>query len=149
MLRQPESRQRRGATVVECALVYPVVFVFILGLIVGGMGVFRYQEVASLARDASRYASLHGASYAQATGKAATTSADVYTNAILPNVAALDISKLPQSNVTVTWKTPNGTTTTDQSKGNTVTVTVNYNWVPELFLPSMTLSSTSTETILY
>ena len=140
MLRKPECRQRRGATVVECALVYPVVFLFILGLVVSGMGVFRYQEVASLARDASRYASLHGASYAQATGKAATTATDVYNNAILPNVAALDVSKLPKP--TVTWSP-------DNNKGSTVTVTVTYTWVPELFLPSMTLSSTSSAVILY
>jgi Flp pilus assembly protein TadG len=94
MLLKPERRHPRGAVVVECAVVYPVVFLFILGLLVGGMGVFRYQEVAHLAREGSRYASLHGTSYAQTTGKAAATDTDVYNNAILPNVVALDTRQL-------------------------------------------------------
>jgi Flp pilus assembly protein TadG len=143
MLRKPECRSRRGAAVVEGALVFPVVFLFILGLIVGGMGVFRYQEVAHLAREASRYASLHGAKYAQDNGKALTTANDVYNNAVLPNVAALDVSKLPVP--TVTWSDPTQT----PGQTSTVTVTVTYNWVPELFLPPMTLSSTSTEVVAY
>src|SRR6266404_7733612 len=54
---------RPGATVVEFAVVAPVTFLLILGLIVGGLGVFRYQEVAHLAREATRYASTHGGQY--------------------------------------------------------------------------------------
>src|SRR5213593_2814721 len=44
-------RQRRGASVLEFAIVAPVTFMLILGLIIGGLGVFRYQEVAQLARE--------------------------------------------------------------------------------------------------
>ena len=39
-------RRRRAATTVEAAFVYPVMFFLLFGLIVGGLGVFRYQTVA-------------------------------------------------------------------------------------------------------
>ena len=60
---------RRGAVILEAALVYPMVFLILLGLIVCGFGVFRFQEVASLSREASRYAAVHGSKYHQVTGK--------------------------------------------------------------------------------
>jgi Flp pilus assembly protein TadG len=63
MLLQPILSRRRGVRVVECAMILPVTFMFILFLIVGGMGVYRYQETAELARSGARYASTHGAKY--------------------------------------------------------------------------------------
>lgn len=60
MCRFPGAASRRGVTVVECAVVFPVTFMILLGLVVGGMGIFRYQEAAWLARMAARYASTHG-----------------------------------------------------------------------------------------
>jgi Flp pilus assembly protein TadG len=139
MVYRPRKTGRRGALVLECAFVYPITFLLILGLIIGGLGVFRYQEVASLAREGSRYASLHGASYQQRTGKAAATAADVYNNAILPMAVALDPSQITCN---VTWN-PNNT------PGSSVTVTVSYHWIPEAFLPSMNLSSTSMVPVIY
>ena len=47
---------RCGATLVETALVLPVLFLFIYGMVIGGIGVFRHQVLASLAREAARYA---------------------------------------------------------------------------------------------
>jgi Flp pilus assembly protein TadG len=137
----PRSHRRRGASVVEAAIVYPAVFVLILALVSGGMGVFRYQEVASLAREGSRYAATHGSQYAQETGKAAATAQDVYNNAILPKAVALDTTKLSSS---VIWN-PN-----NQPPNSTVTVTVTYQWKPEVFLlGTFTLSSTSTMPMSY
>ena len=57
MVRAANRSSRRAATVVECSLVLPLTFFLLLTLLVGSMGVFRYQEVATLAREASRYAS--------------------------------------------------------------------------------------------
>jgi Flp pilus assembly protein TadG len=139
MVYRPRKNPRRGALILECALVYPITFMMILGIIIGGLGVFRYQEVASLAREGSRYASLHGASYQQTTGKAAATAADVYNKAVLPKAVALDASQL---SCNVTWN-PNN------APGSSVTVTVNYHWIPEAFLPSMNLSSTSMVQVIY
>src|SRR5690348_13862047 len=60
------AHRRRAATLVESALVYSVTLMLLLGLFVGGMGVFRYQEVSHLAREGARYASTHGGMYQQA-----------------------------------------------------------------------------------
>jgi Flp pilus assembly protein TadG len=130
---------RSGAVVLESAIIYPVVFLLILGLIIGGLGVFRYQEVAWLAREATRYACVHGTQYAKVTGKPAATATDIYNNAIAPNIVCLNVSQLSYS---VTWN-PNN------SPGSTVSVNVSYHWVPEAFLPAMNMSSTSSDVMAY
>ncbi|HYT92451.1 MAG TPA: TadE family protein [Gemmataceae bacterium] len=144
--------RRSGTTAVECALVYPTVFLFTLGLIVGAAGIFRYQEVSSLARRAARYASVHGWQYSKDTGYPAVTPDDIYNNAILPNAIGMDLSKLTYS---VSYASGNGQTVTRVVNGviiattNTVTVTVSYQWVPEGFLGGITLSSTSVMPMSY
>jgi Flp pilus assembly protein TadG len=138
---------RRGATTVEFAVVAPVTLLLLIGLLVGGLGVFHSQQMAMLAREGSRWASVHGTDYAAATGKPAATASDVYDKAIKPGAVGLDLSKLTY---TVTWNTNNSTTHTATVNGNsvkitnTVTVTVNYNWIPEAFLGGINLSSNST-----
>jgi Flp pilus assembly protein TadG len=137
---------RPAATVVEFAIIASGTFLMLLGLLVGSLGVFRYQQVARLARDASRWASVHGTDYASTTGNAAATAQDVYTQAITPGSAGLDLTKLTY---TVTWNASNspshaGTVNGQSVKvANTVTVTVNYLWIPEAFLGGINLSSTS------
>lgn len=149
---RPHRRQRRGATVVEFAVIAPVTFLLLLGLLIGGMGVFRYQQVAHLARDASRWAAVHGADYAKETGNAAATPTSVYNQVIAPNATSLDLSKLTYS---VTWNTDNNTshTTTVNNQSvtvtNTVTVTVTYQWIPEAFLGGINLSSSSVSLMFY
>jgi Flp pilus assembly protein TadG len=133
------SQLRRAASAVEFAFVAPVLMLFVFGLVVGAVGIFRYQEVAALAREGSRYASVHGAKYQQATGNTAATPQDVYNNAILPNAAALDLSKLSYN---VTWSP-------DNRQGSYVSVRVSYQWIPEAFLGGITLSSTSKVRISY
>jgi Flp pilus assembly protein TadG len=151
--RRPPSRSescdcaaRPGASAVEAAIVYPVAFFFVLGLVIGAMGIFRYQETASLAREAARYASVHGTNYAQASGQPAATAQDIYTNAIAPKAVGLDLSKLTYS---VTWNRSNSPSQVVIVNGNvtyvtnTVTVTVTYQWIPEHYLGGVTLTSTS------
>ena len=65
MIAAHRARRRRGVAAVEFAVIAPVVLLFAFGLIVGGLGVFRYQEVAHLAREGARYASTHGGMYRQ------------------------------------------------------------------------------------
>jgi Flp pilus assembly protein TadG len=139
MLQRAPNHRRRGAIILESAIIYPVTFMLILGLVIGAMGVFRYQEVASLAREATRYAAVHGAMYQQVTGKPAATAADIYNNVIIPRAVALDPSQLTYS---VKWSP-------DNKQGSTVSVTINYKWVPEAYLPVANLSSTAQETIAY
>ena len=146
-------QQRPGATVVECAFVYPVFLLLVLGLLVGAAGIFRYSQLASLTREAARYASVHGGQYAQEMKVAAPTPADIYNNVVLPMAVGFDTSQL---NYSITYNTSNAPyhTTLDANNDvvpiqNTVTVTLTYNWVPEAFLGGITLSSTSVMPMSY
>jgi Flp pilus assembly protein TadG len=165
--------RRRGATAVEAAFIYPITFFIMLALLVGGMGVFRYNEVAYLAREAARYASVHGDQYAQDNAAAITAGStpqvttDYITNNIVKaNGIALDPSQLA---VTVTFNSPSGSTDwgnvwpgshppftqstingQSASVTNTVSVTVTYQWMPELFLVGpIPLTSTSVMPMCY
>src|SRR5690242_8015878 len=139
-----KSHFRRGATVVELAAVSSVTFLLLIGMMVGGLGVFRYQQVARLARDASRWASVHGTQYAADTKNTAATATDVYQKAIVPNATGLDLSKLTYS---VTWNTSNAPSRTIQVNNqpvtiaNAVTVAVNYQWLPEAYIGGINMSS--------
>jgi Flp pilus assembly protein TadG len=144
---------RDATTVVEAAVVYPVLFLLILGLIVGGLGIFRYQETASLAREAARYAMVHGTQYAKDANVSAPTPTDIYNAVILPKAIALDPNQL---SYTITYNTSNTPyhTTVDANGNtvpvyNTVTVTITYNWIPEFFLGGITLTSTSSMQMSY
>ena len=148
------ARQRRcGATVVECAVVYPVFFLLVLGLLVGAAGIFRYSQLSSLARETARYASVHGEQYAQEMNVTAPAPADIYNNVVLPRAAAFDTSQL---NYSITYNNTNWPyhTTLDANNNvipiqNTVTVTLTYQWLPEAFLGGITMSSTSVVPMTY
>src|SRR6516225_3397672 len=151
MRRAPQRRS--GATVVECAVVYPVFFLLVLGLLVGAAGVFRYSQLASLTREAARYASVHGGQYAQEMKVAAPTPADIYNNVVLPMAVGFDTSQL---NYSITYNTSNFPfhAIVDANSNvvpiqNTVTVTLTYQWMPEAFLGGITLSSTSVMPMSY
>ncbi len=159
-------RPRRAATLVENAIVYSVTFFLVLAMVVGGLGVYRYQEVAHLAREGARYASTHGGRYTQdgqptATGVPAVTSSDDLLTVLKARAVSLDPSLLQ---VTVSWSgagvvTPSNypsyadPTTTPPGQGvirNYVTVTVSYQWVPEMYLAGpFTLSSTAQAPMSY
>ena len=160
------SRQRRGASTVEFAVVAATTLFFIFAMIIGGLGIFRYQEVAHLAREGCRYASTHGGQYqkdgiAKQTGMPQViSSADVQTY-LLPKTAALDTKKLT---ISASWSPPAKATpinmptymdTSNPKAGevtvqNYVTVTVSYQWCPELYLIGpITLTSTSTMPVSY
>ena len=151
MRRAPQRRS--GATLVECAVVYPVVFLLVLALLVGAAGMFRYSQLASLAREAARYASVHGGQYAQEAKVTAPTPADIYNNVVLPRAEGFDTSQL---NYSITYNSSNFPyhTTLDANNNvvpiqNTVTVKLTYQWVPEAFLGGVTLSATSVMPMSY
>src|SRR5438093_1249278 len=92
-------RQRSGATLVEAAIVFPVLIFLILGVIVGGMGVFHYQQAACLAQEAARYASVRGGGYQRDTNQDSPTTAQIL-QAVLPFAPTLDAEHL---SLTVLW----------------------------------------------
>lgn len=145
------AKIRRGTTSIEFAITCPIVFFLVFAVIVGGLGVFRYQEVAAMAREGARWACVRGAEYANDTGQPAATAADVYNNAILPGAVGLNTSQISYS---VTWNETNEVLHVDEDVqhpvGNTVTVTVSYQWIPEMYLVGpYNLTSTSTAQMVY
>src|ERR1700722_19671026 len=97
------SMRRRAASLVEFALVYPVVLMLSVGVVIVAMAVYNYQQVASLAREGARWASVHGGQYNQETGGALATSDNIKT-AILSKAVGMDTSEL---SVTASWTNSN------------------------------------------
>jgi Flp pilus assembly protein TadG len=144
---------RKGVTLVECAVIYPLAFLLAVGLVVGGMGMFRYQQMASLARETARYASVHGTLYARDAGTTAPTPQDIYNAVIVPGAVGLDLNRLSYS---ITYNTSNNPYHTTIVNGdivattNTVQVTLTYQWLPEALLgKTFSLSSTSQMIMTY
>jgi Flp pilus assembly protein TadG len=142
-------RVRRGAVMLEAAIVMPVLFMLIFGLVIVGMGTFYHQQVTLLAREGARYASVHGATYAKETGGAKATAASVYTGGILPRVIGLDTTKLSYTvtwDHTSEWPVYQPTGATNLYKINYVTVEVTYLWNALAFpgVPAATRTLTST-----
>jgi Flp pilus assembly protein TadG len=160
--------RRFGASAVEFAVVSSVTLFVILAMIIGGLGVFRYQEVAHLAREGCRYAATHGGLYQQdgiatQTGVAQVISSSDVQAYLLPKAVGLNTSNLT---ISASWSPPANTTPinmptymdTDPTLTtpgqitfqNYVTVTVSYQWLPELYLIGpITLTSTSTIPMSY
>lgn len=147
-----QAKRRHGTTMVEFGIVFPVIFLLLLGLVIGASGMFRYQETAHLARTAARYAATHGTQWAKDTGNTAPTPTDIYNNVIVPNSVMLDQSRISYS---ITYNTSNQpaheTIVNNQvvPVTNLVTVTVTYLWIPEAFLGGITISSTSVMPMSY
>jgi Flp pilus assembly protein TadG len=133
------ARPRRAVTAVEFALVCPIVLFFMIGLVVGAYGIFRYHLVSSMARESARYLAVRGNRYETVTGNPAGTAEDVYRDVIRPNAVSLDPGKLTYE---VGWAP-------DNRQNSMVIVRVSYRWIPEAFLGGITLSSTAVMPIAY
>lgn len=127
---------RKGATVVEVAIVAPLTFLLLIGLLVGGAGTFRYQQLSWIAQEAAHWASVRGPQYKQRTGKPMPTANDVYQNAIKPISASFDQDQLQYS--------------VERDEENTiVTVTLTYSWLPEAFGERIHMKSKVVKPITY
>ncbi len=133
--RTPNAPRRGVAQVLETAIVLPVIKMLTLGTCRTAMGVYYYQLVATLAREGARWASVHGPTYQAEHTANAPTSQDVYNNAILPMVVGL---------------TPAQLTCVLTMTSNIATVTVTYQWTPDLYITGpLNLTSTSVMPITY
>ncbi len=145
MIRVPPCR-RRAAVAVESALVYPVLFILLFGLIIGGLGVTRYQVVAYMAREAARFASVRGADWQVSMNQSSPTADQIGQNIVLPLAVAMDAAQLQTVVQWVNgatgdvsdWDSSTKATVTLTASGdviaNRVRVTITYTWFPELFL---------------
>jgi hypothetical protein len=167
-------RRRPGAHLVESAIVFGVTMVLLVGLVVCAMGVFRYQQTAHLAREAARYAAVHGGQYQKDNAAAITkgTLPDVTCDYISKNVVQAEAINMDPSQLSTAvtfnmsagsfdwddtanngarWPySPRTISGTTYSETNTVSVTVTYKWAPEWLLAGpITLSSTSVMPMCY
>jgi hypothetical protein len=126
---------RRGATVVECAIITPAVMLLVLGIIVCGFGIFRYHQIEHLAEDSARWLSLRGPRYQRRTGSPRPTESDVLDEVILPRARSLNSDRLV---CRVNW---------DEDE-STVSVLLEYEWVPEFAVRPLVFRSNCSSPVL-
>ncbi len=144
--RRPHGRRgRRGATTVEAAVAFVVLFAFLFGLVIGGLGVFRYFQVDCLARESARWLSVRGKNFATDTGYPSPTEQQTINQVVLPLAAGMNPKQLVvqadwidrRTNTAVDWDTSTksviGYTSTGAPVTNHVRVTVSYRWFPEAY----------------
>lgn len=126
------DRLRRGAAVVEMALIGPAVVLMLIGLAVLELGAFRMNQVAAMAQEGARWAAVHGATYDSLNNRTTpVNSTDLYTAVIKPRAVGFDPQKLTYE---LKWA----------EDRRTATVTVSYRWLPEAYFGERTFSSVAT-----
>ena len=143
---------RRGATMVETAVILSVLFLVLFGIVNGAVAVFRYQQCAHAAREGSRWAAVHNTEYATDTGNPPCTAATVRETAVLPQTVGMDPNNV---GCAVTWNQSNRpyhveiVNGADVYRQNTLSVTVSYTWNAGVVFGPLTVSSTSVSPVLY
>ena len=136
LCRKPRTERTRGTTALECAVVYPVAVLLLLGTIVVGVGIFDFQQLQFLAREGSRYASVHGPTYAAENGEPMAS-----TSTVLADIQEMTVGLDGLDCTAVTYSA----TTMPCS----VSVTLTYTWTPGGFFAPMTWTVTSTMPVTY
>ncbi len=135
IVRKSGSGERRGTTVVECAVVYPVTILLLLGTVIMGLGIFQYEQLQSLAHEGARYASVRGPSYVAAGGtQPSPSSVQTYLNGMAVGLSGFQCTACPYSATTLPC---------------TVSVTLTYTWTPSGLFSSTTWTVTSTMPVTY
>lgn len=128
---QTQKRDRRGACIVEFAMIGPLTLMLLIGMCFTALATFRYIQLAHLARHAARWAAVHGKRHAATTGTPTVSAEDVFQSAIKPGLIA---SKPEQLNWSVEWS----------GEGRMVTVLLEYSQSPEAYFVGGTLRSQCT-----
>ncbi len=155
MIRQ-NAQKRRAALAVETAVVLPVMLFLVLMLIVGGIGVFRNQQVACLAREGTRWTSVRGSLWQFETGQTSPTQQEILQHAVLPLAVGMDPSKITiqaewidgQTGAATPWdssrKSPLSVAKSNQGVTDRIRITVRYEWSPGVLWPgTINMSSVS------
>jgi Flp pilus assembly protein TadG len=126
-------KERRGAAIVEFAVVAPVLFLLIFGMIEYGRMVMVQQVLTNASREAARQAVLDGATYSAVNSFVSS----YLTSAAIPAAAVQPITMSPSDPSTAAYGAP-----------ITVTVSVNFNqvsWLPSpIWLGGQVLRATTT-----
>lgn len=146
-IRQAARNRRlaRGQALVEFALVAPLFFVLLFGIIEAGRFIFYYEMLNNATREGARYAIVNGAnSLTCPTGPPApsTSSCDPTGADVVDRVRGAAIGMVPTAiAVTPVWHDP-----ANNGRGSTVTVTASFTYgtlVPLVPLPPITVEAES------
>jgi Flp pilus assembly protein TadG len=150
IVRRGKSPIRRGAAMVEAAIILPLFLTLCLGMIDLGIAVFQNNAVAEASRQGARIASVHGSLAPSgwnggAWGSTAWSGAGNSSNVIATTISgAGTLAGLNPANVTISLSWPTGNSV---QHGDTVVVTVSTNWTPIISYVfgsrTVTLSATS------
>lgn len=145
MSRHPGRNHRvRGQAVPEFALVAPIFFLLLFGVIEAGRLVFFYEALSNATRAGARYAIVHGSNSACPSGPMPGTLVNICdpaadnVRAAVRDAAFGIVGTGDFDELSVTYPEANG-------RGDQVTVVARYTYVPLMpVLPSFTISAEST-----
>jgi Flp pilus assembly protein TadG len=151
MTRAVTSGARRGAAIVETALVLSVFLLLILGTFDLGIAVFRYNTLSQAARQGSRQAAVHGAlappamtAWGPTTYSGTAGDGSVYAQAVSPMLSAFTLT-----NVTIKLEWIDGGNALQQKVRYTVTTTFKPIVTSYFTSSTYTLSAASTMPIAH
>lgn len=130
--RKKGNVRRRGAALVEFALVLPILLLLSMGIIQYGILFNATNSVSQIAREGGRSAAVNGLK----------TDGDARIEAAVRNAARSTGLVVTPSDLSVTITPPAGSRTA----GNPISVAVTYNIRRKVFLPSMVPASLATYT---
>jgi len=140
------ARRMPGQALVEFAIVAPIFFLILFGIIDFGRYVYYVQILNNAAREGTRYAIVHGADSLSPTGPPDDPSGaaviDVVRSYAIGVIGLEDASVLT---ITPSWGTPPDTP--DNDRGTTVSVEVTYSFtsvIPIVPIPPITVEGAST-----
>lgn len=144
MTRNGSRRRRltRGQAMVEFAMVAPMFFLLLFGIIEAGRFIFYYETLSNATREGARYAIVNGANTLGCpSGPAAPGSApcDVPGNNVIARVRQSAVGMPGGITATPTWSPDNG-------RGSTVRVEASYTYrslIPLVPLPPITVTAES------
>jgi hypothetical protein len=138
-------RSSRGQSLAEFALIAPLFFMLLFGIIEAGRFIYFYETLNNATRDGARYAIVNGAnSLTCPTGPpfAGSTPCDPAGDDVVDRVRESALGMLPSAiTVTPVWSNP-----ANNGRGSTVTVTATYSYsslVPLVPLPVITVEAES------
>ena len=134
----------------EFALVAPIFFLLLFGIIEAGRFMFYYQTLNNATREGARYAIVHGVNSFDCTGppgSGATSACDPAGEDVKERVRDAAFGVLGSwVDVDADWYQSDGVTAGDNSRGMTVTVIAEYTYstlVPLVPLPAITVKAES------
>lgn len=151
--RQTTARPRTGQALVEFALVAPIFFLLVFGIIEGGRFILYYETLSNATREGARYAIVHGSnsfcpSGPMPPGQSAPISCYDATGLNIAQRVKDSAFGLLGSGVSVTtsWLASDDVTPGNNGRDNNVKVAATYTYhslIPLVPLPAITISAES------